>query len=310
MTIVQGIDLASFQNTTTVADLSQAIPFLQGTGPAPLVIVKLVEPPGYVNPFAVQNIADARTGNARVHGYMFAHANVPVVQSVALTIANLDGVDFLWIDEEVTDGMVQSVVDQIFQQIEVSFKSRIGRYCNQFWLDQLAQWGYNSAIPLWLAAPSLTSFPAGAQVWQRGQGAVPGIVGIVDLNETSDEWLATITSMAPLPVPVVVVPEPVPVVVVPVPVPVPVPVAVPVPQPQGDNYLMKVLSVTYPLAYDYQAEVLQKLLNLSYPNIVVDGEYGPISAGFVKAFETKEGLSVDSGEGIAGPQVWGKLLGL
>ena len=79
---------------------------------------------------------------------------------------------------------------------------------------------------------------------------------------------------------------------------------------EGVNYRMKELSVTYPLAYDYQAEVLQKLLSITYPSLVVDGVYGPITAGFVKAYEAKEGLTVDAGEGIAGPQVWGKLLGL
>jgi hypothetical protein len=102
--------------------------------------------------------------------------------------------------------------------------------------------------------------------------------------------------------------------VAPIPILTPAPVEqtqpTPVTQPEGINYRMKELSVTYPLAYDYQAEVLQKLLSIQYPSLAVDGIYGPITAGFVKAYEAKEGLTVDAGEGIAGPQVWGKLLGL
>ncbi len=96
----------------------------------------------------------------------------------------------------------------------------------------------------------------------------------------------------------------------PIPSLTPAPVEQPQPIPEGINYKMKELAVTYPLAYDYQAEVLQKLLSIQYPSLTVDGVYGPITAGFVKAYEAKEGLTVDAGEGIAGPQVWGKLLGI
>ena len=51
---------------------------------------------------------------------------------------------------------------------------------------------------------------------------------------------------------------------------------------------------------------LQELLNANGADLVVDGEFGPLTEAAVKAYQEQQGLTVD---GIAGPNTMGKLQG-
>jgi len=55
----------------------------------------------------------------------------------------------------------------------------------------------------------------------------------------------------------------------------------------------------------HPVRTLQDLLRAQGHGLVVDGNFGPLTAAAVRAFQQQKGLSVD---GIVGPNTWGALI--
>jgi hypothetical protein len=65
------------------------------------------------------------------------------------------------------------------------------------------------------------------------------------------------------------------------------------------------LSTSLSSAYRWDVALVQRRLNaLGYSHLAVDGDYGPITAGVVRTYQTDYGLFVD---GIVGPVTWRSL---
>lgn len=84
------------------------------------------------------------------------------------------------------------------------------------------------------------------------------------------------------------------------------------PTSQGGTFDMQIPVLSEqnpgPAKEDEHVRALQALLNLRVGSgLTTDGRFGPHTAGAVVSLEHAHGLTVD--EGIAGPQVWGALLG-
>lgn len=96
---------------------------------------------------------------------------------------------------------------------------------------------------------------------------------------------------------------------VPAPSPAPVPDPSPVPEsPPAPGFMFPDLSISLESQKLKAVEALQAALVYAWGyTIAVDGLYGPVTEGAVKAFQRSQGLPVD---GIAGPLTLPKLYGL
>ena len=153
------------------------------------VIVKLTEGGGstaYVNPYAKQDIIDAKAAGLEVAGYHFVHPTVPVAEQVALIREHLDpgspsSLGIVFVDSETAEGTwgkTAEVTHAMLNELEKYVKT--GLYSNLDFLENMdgAPWGY----PLWLAHYSPTSGHA-FTLWQfTNAGGCHGVVGAVDIN--------------------------------------------------------------------------------------------------------------------------------
>jgi putative peptidoglycan binding protein len=65
------------------------------------------------------------------------------------------------------------------------------------------------------------------------------------------------------------------------------------------------LSTSLSSAYRWDVALVQRRLNaLGYSHLAVDGDYGPITAGVVRSYQSDHGLFVD---GVVGPVTWRSL---
>lgn len=55
----------------------------------------------------------------------------------------------------------------------------------------------------------------------------------------------------------------------------------------------------------HPVRTLQSLLRARGQMVAVDGSFGPLTEGAVRAFQQQKGLAID---GVAGPQTWGALV--
>jgi hypothetical protein len=85
----------------------------------------------------------------------------------------------------------------------------------------------------------------------------------------------------------------------------------PAPPPQtvsdgsGPSWPGTSLSTSLSSTYRWDVALVQRRLNaLGYGHLAVDGNYGPITAGVVRSYQSGHGLYVD---GIVGPVTWRSL---
>jgi len=149
-------------------------------------IVKLTEGAdalAYVNPYAAVDVTGFRDAGLPVAGYHFLHPSIPVADQLALLEGHLEGVHFVWVNSEVTEGTWPDVAMATRAMCEAITGGDLGTglYSNPAFLSDTAgaPWGY----PLWLADYGPTSPPQRCNLWQfTDSGSVEGISGPVDLS--------------------------------------------------------------------------------------------------------------------------------
>ena len=331
MTLHNGIDVASFQHQNGAAifypvvfnDLKQ-----RGGGLQPFAIVKLTEAGGYVNPFAQADVVGFKTAGFAVAGYHFVHGNSTADEQIALIKGHLNGVDFVWLDCEVSDGATPEAYDALLSAIVAGVGMKVGIYDNGSFSAFIQAGGFVESLPLWFADPSNTAPNRPRAITQTGQGGVNGIVGMVDLDTCEDAsfqilWPTAqpVVAVVPTPEPAPVVeptpepaPEPTPVEVVPTePTPEPTPTPEPIPQPQGVAEMLPIIEENSTDAAAVKR--IQGLLIAAGHNLGnsgpradgIDGGFGPITLREVLLFQHQSGITAD---GVVGPDTWAKLLGV
>lgn len=321
-----GIDTASMQHPGSATINHQAAYndlLTRGGGREPFAIVKLTELGrnadgttfSYVNPFAAKDVAAFKAAGFAAAGYHFVHGNTTAQEQIALILAHLDTVDFVWLDCEVSDGATPAAFDAMLSAIVAGVGPRVGIYDNQSFSAFIASGGFVSSLPLWFADPSNTDSSRPRAITQTGQGMVAGISVSVDLDTCEDASFNVLWPTATSATPTVIVDpvdpgaptaEPTPIDPSPAPVVEPTPTEPTVAPAQGVNELLPVIGQNS--ADVIFVKRLQALLVADGSNtLTIDGIFGPITLREVLAFQHNNSLAAD---GIVGPLTWGKLLGI
>jgi len=271
------------------------------------VIVKATQGTDYTNPYFAGDVAGAHGAGLLVGAYHYAQPakNPDYQREVDAFLRTVQVHDLelgVWLDWEDNGGTAwgqlsgwcESFLDAIAAQVQPS-----GLYTTQSVLA--ATFGAPWAHHLWIADPSGT-FTGDAWARQLAPRAVAGVGSAeVDVDELlagrglnpngpdAPERPAPPAPPAPNP------PAPAP----PAPPTSPPEVTVNVPQLSEANPGPQVVSAA--------VRALQALLagKWGQPQVVVDGRFGPITDGAVRAVQSAHGLTVD---GIVGPVTWNLLL--
>jgi lysozyme len=196
----RGVDVSSWQHPNdkpidweAVADAGYSF-----------AIIKATQGTDYVNPWLHRDAEDAYAAGLLVGAYHFYVTGPTADEQGRFFVSSLIGLRLevhAWLDWEVAEMQQFVAAGQVNGFLEAAKDGRpgCGLYCDQSWWEALK--GANVTPPaLWLAAPSLESAPAGATIWQRAAGPVPGIVGDVDIDEiTSTRGINLPTTPPPRP---------------------------------------------------------------------------------------------------------------
>lgn len=159
-------------------------------------------------------------------------------------------------------------------------------YVNRSYLAGLKSTGETLLVSIVMADPDNKGDHHNIGAWQRGQGQVAGIVGIVDLDDVYYD-APQVAALPELP-----------------PGGDGGPSTVPVDGPPGE--LTAGLPNLFAGAAGGTVAALQRLLEDRGARIVVDGAFGSATTEAVQQFQSSHGLLVD---GVVGPATWAKLLG-
>lgn len=212
-----GIDLSSHNHPTNLALDGKAV---KAAG-VEFAIIKFTEYTGnpatnYVNPWGQIDYADLKFAGVAIAGYLYLHPDQDPAAAAEYYLANSPpGVRGVFVDlEVVVAGGNVDALRGCAERLQADEKV-VGLYTDR----SMYAWLGPSVAGLvhWLGAPTvpqpvdLTSAYelAGYSVdcWQPGQGSVPGIVGLVDINR----WMVPATFetvFGPAPTPPVVTPDP------------------------------------------------------------------------------------------------------
>lgn len=201
---ISGIDVSSYQGTVNW-------PAVAGAG-YQFAAVKATEGVGYVNPFfAVQWAGAKQAGMVRI-AYHFAQPSQSAAADEAAfflsTVGRLEPGDGLALDLESGGGNLLSWALTFLRAVEAAVGFKPFFYSGLWFMQpaglvgspDLAQYG------LWLAAyqANAPAPPAPWQfwaIWQTGQGSVPGVGGVCDLdvfNGTADQLRAYGMQVSPM----------------------------------------------------------------------------------------------------------------
>jgi lysozyme len=166
--------------------------------------------------------------------------------------------------------------------VDQALSCRAGVYTYPDFLTvDLAGWNLDGRA-LWLADPSGKLFGLARVITQTGQQLVPGIAGLVDVNETADA-----------------------------PTPAPAPIHAPAPAPAPVDWTPTVRNLDLRNAGAVVVKgpgvrPLQSVLRTVFaPGLAVDGNAGPITLATLRGYQQSRGLGVD---GIAGPATYNRLI--
>jgi lysozyme len=180
---MRGIDISTWQHPG-----GAAIDFFQvaeaGFG---FVIVKATQGDWYVNPWLERDLDDARAAGLLVGAYHFYDLGVAPEAQAKHFVGVLLGQHLdlgAWLDWEPPAMEPWQVTGLLtaWDQAVNDGRPSCGLYCDISWWEVIKA----AQLPprrLWIAAPSEPAAPAGATIWQRGQGSVPGVPAPVDIDE-------------------------------------------------------------------------------------------------------------------------------
>jgi lysozyme len=202
--VVKGVDVSSWQHPAGAEVDWWAVAEAGFT----FMIVKATQGTSYVNPWALRDIDDAKAAGLLCGAYHFWEPGQPAEAQAKHFYSAVLGLELemgTWLDWEPPQGpepdegappgpgetplpkmmppWVYGVIGDITTFINTVEEARpgTGYYMDQSWHNLLAKTNIPSRR-LWLAAPSLTTAPAGATLWQRPTETVPGIPGAVDVD--------------------------------------------------------------------------------------------------------------------------------
>lgn len=258
------------------------------------MIEKLTEGTGYVNPYWTDNYNAAGAAGIPRGAYHFADGGNPVAEAnhfadVYLSVARWELLPVL--DDEYANASPAFLIS-----FRNQFRSRVGHawfrvYSGEYLMTHSlnADAWYDAYTSLWPAqyANALSWSHVGIELWQNTSTAnVPGVLGHVDESQFQGGWTPAV-DLARMGVPA--------------PVPGPIPIPHPVTGKLPPNTVLRQGNSGPAVA------LLQRALNTQYPaysHLVVDGQFGPATAGVVREFQGRAHLAVD---GIAGPHTLGAL---
>lgn len=196
------VDISAFQHTNTPIDFAA----LKAAGYVG-VIIKFTESyktntgeATYTDPYVIPSYKrdwarEAKNVGLIVMPYHFCHSNVSISFQVNALKGYLSEFGCMWLDEEVSDGQNMSLVAKTFlaldKEVNGLAQGHVGRYTYPSFLTQLNNNGDNSSLPMWLADPSNVATNVPRVMTQTGQGYVPGISAMVDL----DVWEGDLISL-------------------------------------------------------------------------------------------------------------------
>jgi hypothetical protein len=295
-----GLDLSSHNHPNDAEiDYQTAAQWLfQNSGGAtPFVIVKATEADNYVNPWFAKDVAGFRSHGCNVGAYLFdAGGTAPGTEQA--TFARVAGGLPDVLDVEYPQGLdparygahTATALGLDPDQMVYLNRSELGSFPG-------APWGHR----LWLAAPDVPGEVGyGASIHQLNAQAVPGCVGLVDLNRWEGD-LGDYSTFFATGAPVGGVSPPT------VPDPSPQPSPAPTPGPnrlelamQGWGNVSRNDTVT-----QWPVKKVQGLLDAYGYQLAIDGVFGPRTDDAVRDFQSHHGCVVD---GIVGPETIGHLV--
>lgn len=197
---LQGVDVSSWQHVNGAAIDWEKV---REAGYS-FALVKATQGTSYSSPFVRADLAGARAAGLLVGAYHYFEAGVEAGEqaewfggSIAGEVLELGA----WLDFEPPGLEGWAGAGAIATFFEGLSKYRDGGY---LYVDQSRLADLKTANVayrrLWLAAPSLTSAPEGAFLWQQRAQEVPGLAGPVDVDvllSTRGVNLATLASPVP-----------------------------------------------------------------------------------------------------------------
>lgn len=225
--MIPGIDVSRYQGTIDWVKVAAA--------GYKFAIIRATVGNYYADPTFEANWDGARAAGLQVGAYHVVRADNTTESQLLKLRGTLDGNDpkLIVLDAEVTPaGMAQHNIERAHywmgRRVREHFfpgstKPRVWFYSAKWWWDPnigaqgwvtqdllgwwFAAYGQNNGQPSWVGPPT-SVIPLGWIAlwgcWQyTSRGAVPGIVGNVDLNFMQDEAFAAIWGQAPVPPPVV-----------------------------------------------------------------------------------------------------------
>lgn len=149
-------------------------------------LVKITQGVGYVNPWGLADLDDARAAGLLVGAYHYYEVGAPAAEQAAHMVGSLMGQHLdlgVFLDWEPAPMDQWAASGQVNAFLEAAKEGRpgCGLYCDVAWWDMLRGAGVQPP-KLWLAAWSETTAPAGSTIWQSGTGTVAGIPAEVDLD--------------------------------------------------------------------------------------------------------------------------------
>lgn len=186
MTQHYGVDCSS--NNSHPMNWAAIFSYLYGLGGAqPFAIIKITQGTGYTNPYAIQDIADAKAAGFAVGGYLMDEGSADPAAEEAL-YRRLTGVP-QFDDDELPDGLTDAQYIAHLQGL-IAQQPAI-QYLNQ---SEVAS-GYPQGSGLWLAqynnTPGVTKYPCIIHQY-NDVGVIPGCAGEFDLNV----WCGTETQFS------------------------------------------------------------------------------------------------------------------
>lgn len=165
----------------------------------PFAIIKVTQGTGYTNPYAIQDIADAKAAGFAVGGYLMDEGSADPASEVAL-YRKLTGVP-MFDDDELPNGLND-------QQYIAHLQELIAQAPNIQYLNQSeVSSGYPQGSGLWLAqynfTPGVTKYPCLIHQYSD-VGVIPGCGGQFDLNVwcgSEAEFAQTFNTTPPTPKP-------------------------------------------------------------------------------------------------------------
>ncbi len=187
----EGIDVSSYQHPD-----GQTIDYgkVRAFG-VEWAAVKITEGLTYVNPWAPQDCAGFAAAGIEVVPYHFAQPDQSDAAAQARFFAEHcpagTGTVTGALDLEVHMLAGPEALAQWVEAFRVACAVPI-LYADQDFHTALIGAGYEWPGKLWLAAPSLDTFPDGAYAWQYGEGDVDGVAATVDRDQITDKETPTV----------------------------------------------------------------------------------------------------------------------